>query len=294
MNADSSARRGIFVAPFDELSEPRARGRPRRARGGRGWDGFFVWDHVAYRAPCRPWPIRGYPRRRGDGHRAGQIGPLVTPLVRAGAAQAGARDGHARPAERGPPGVRVGLGSDRHGEFDPARFGEEGDPRARAVLLDEGLERLPATGRASSSRVRSSGRASRSGWRPAGQTGARWRRAARWDGLFPIDLPGPEALAELAAEVRPREPATTWSSTNPAGTDPAPWVAAGATWCLTGFGPQPTRPRSARRSTPVRQPASVSAAARAASSTSSSTAAFGWSTVVAATTRQRRPGRRRR
>ena len=28
--------------------------------------------------------------------------------------------------------------------------------------------------------------------------------------------------------------------TNPAGTDPAPWVEAGATWCLTGFGPQPT------------------------------------------------------
>jgi hypothetical protein len=29
--------------------------------------------------------------------------------------------------------------------------------------------------------------------------------------------------------------------TNPPGTDPAPWIAAGATWCLTGFGPQPTR-----------------------------------------------------
>ena len=29
--------------------------------------------------------------------------------------------------------------------------------------------------------------------------------------------------------------------TNPAGTDPAPWAEAGATWCLTGFGPQPTR-----------------------------------------------------
>jgi hypothetical protein len=28
--------------------------------------------------------------------------------------------------------------------------------------------------------------------------------------------------------------------TNPPGTDPAPWAAAGATWCLTGFGPQPT------------------------------------------------------
>jgi hypothetical protein len=32
------------------------------------------------------------------------------------------------------------------------------------------------------------------------------RRALRWDGLFPIDLPGPEALAELAAEVREARP----------------------------------------------------------------------------------------
>jgi hypothetical protein len=28
--------------------------------------------------------------------------------------------------------------------------------------------------------------------------------------------------------------------TNPAGADPAPWEAAGATWCLTGFGQTPT------------------------------------------------------
>ena len=27
---------------------------------------------------------------------------------------------------------------------------------------------------------------------------------------------------------------------NPAGTDLDPWIEAGATWCLTSFGPQPT------------------------------------------------------
>jgi hypothetical protein len=27
---------------------------------------------------------------------------------------------------------------------------------------------------------------------------------------------------------------------NPPGTDPTPWEAAGATWCLTDFGPEPT------------------------------------------------------
>ena len=29
--------------------------------------------------------------------------------------------------------------------------------------------------------------------------------------------------------------------TNPAGTESAPWIEAGATWCLAGFGPQPVR-----------------------------------------------------
>jgi hypothetical protein len=70
------------------------------------------------------------------------------------------------------------------------------------------------------------------------------RRAARFDGLFPIDLPGPEALAELVeemAELRVGPRPFEYVITNPAGTDTAPWEAAGATWCLTGFGPEPKR-----------------------------------------------------
>ena len=70
------------------------------------------------------------------------------------------------------------------------------------------------------------------------------RRAARWDGLFPIDLPGPEALAELAAEVGRLRGGTDGFElvvTNPADVDPEPWAEAGASWCLTGFGAQPTR-----------------------------------------------------
>jgi hypothetical protein len=69
------------------------------------------------------------------------------------------------------------------------------------------------------------------------------RRAARWDGLFPIDLPGPEALAELVAEVRDlRGPAAgpfDFAAEFEPGADPAPWEQAGATWCLTGFGQTP-------------------------------------------------------
>ena len=79
---------------------------------------------------------------------------------------------------------------------------------------------------------------------------ARWprrrpiRRAARWDGVFPIDLPGPDAVAELVADVAelraPDAGAFEVVVTHRADEDPAPWAAAGATWCLTGFGSTPT------------------------------------------------------
>jgi hypothetical protein len=68
-------------------------------------------------------------------------------------------------------------------------------------------------------------------------------RAARFDGVFPIDLPGPEALAPIVEAVGPGKEIVV---TNPAGTDPGPWKAAGATWCLTGFGSQPTFDEVAR------------------------------------------------
>ena len=69
------------------------------------------------------------------------------------------------------------------------------------------------------------------------------RRAARWDGLFPISLPGPEALAELAREVREARPGgdpfDLIVSIAP-GDDPQPWSQAGATWLVTDLGTNPT------------------------------------------------------
>jgi hypothetical protein len=65
------------------------------------------------------------------------------------------------------------------------------------------------------------------------------RRAARWDGLFVIDLAGqPDALEELANEVRELragndDPFDLVVEITP-GDDAAPWEAAGATWILTG------------------------------------------------------------
>jgi alkanesulfonate monooxygenase SsuD/methylene tetrahydromethanopterin reductase-like flavin-dependent oxidoreductase (luciferase family) len=238
-------RRAIFVAPFEELSEPALVAELAARAERRGWDGFFVWDHVAYAEPVRaladPWVTLAAIATETE---RVKIGPLVTPIPRRRPHQLARETVTLDRLSGGRLVLGVGLGSGVTGEFDPDRFGEEGDPKARAKLLDDGLERLLAY------------------WdgefepRPVQRpripiwVASRWprrkplRRAARYDGLFPIDLPGPDALAELAAEVnamRDREGRYDLVVENPAGTDLEPWVAAGATWCLTSFGPQPAR-----------------------------------------------------
>jgi alkanesulfonate monooxygenase SsuD/methylene tetrahydromethanopterin reductase-like flavin-dependent oxidoreductase (luciferase family) len=239
-----TARQGIFVAPFEELAEPRLVADLAARAESSGWDGFFVWDHVAYRAPVRavadPWITLAAIATVTN---TLTIGPLVTPLPRRRPHQLARETATLDRLSGGRLVLGVGIGSDSTGEFDPERFGEEGDARERARLLDDGLERVIAywQGEFEPPPVQ---RPRIPIW-----VAARWphrrplARAARWDGLFPIDLPGPEALAELAHEVEAKREADgpyDLVVTNPPGTDPGPWIEAGATWCLTGFGPQPS------------------------------------------------------
>ena len=47
------------VGPFDELADPRVLADLAAEAEAKGWDGFFVWDHVVYRAPVREVIDRG-------------------------------------------------------------------------------------------------------------------------------------------------------------------------------------------------------------------------------------------
>lgn len=241
------ARTGIFLAPFGELADPRIVAELAARAEAVGWDGFFLWDHVRYRPPVEavadPWITLSAIATATERL---TIGPLVTPLARRRPHQLARETVTLDHLSGGRLVLGVGLGSDRTGEFDPERFGEEGDPRVRARLLDEGLDRLSAY------------------WggefepRPLQQpripvwVASRWpnrrplRRAARWDGLFPIDLPGPDALAQLVEETlalrdADRDEPYDFVVENPPGADAAQWVEAGATWCLTSFGMLPSR-----------------------------------------------------
>ena len=230
------SRRGLFVAPFGELADARVCADLAAEAEAAGWDGFFLWDHVAYAEPVReiadPWvtltAIAMVTQRL-------TIGPLVTPLPRRRPHQLARETVTLDRLSHGRLVLGVGIGSERTGEFDPERFGEEGDMRARGAQLDAGLDALQG--------YWDGGFEPRPVDRIPIWVAARYpnrkplRRAARHDGLFPIDLPGPDALREVVAELPPGLDVIV---TNPPGTDPAPWADAGATWCLTGFGTQPT------------------------------------------------------
>ncbi|WP_028062525.1 LLM class flavin-dependent oxidoreductase [Solirubrobacter soli] len=234
--------RAIFIAPFDELSEPARVAELAERAERRGWDGFFLWDHIDYRPPVSrladPWITMAAIVMRTERL---ITGPLVTPLARRRPQQLAREAVTLDRLSGGRLVLGVGAGSDRSGEFE--RFGEVTDMKERARLLDDGLAKLQAF------------------WagelepRPVNGTipiwvAARWpfkrgplERAKRYDGVFPIDQETPDVLAELIAAVGPGKEIVV---TNRAGTDPAPWAAAGATWCLTGFGPQPTYDEVAR------------------------------------------------
>jgi alkanesulfonate monooxygenase SsuD/methylene tetrahydromethanopterin reductase-like flavin-dependent oxidoreductase (luciferase family) len=170
-----------------------------------------------------------------------RLGPMVTPLSRRRVQKVARETITLDHLSRGRLTLGVGLGSDNPAELEP--YGEVTDPRERARLLDERLARLAELwGGGFEPRPLQQPRV------PVWVAG-RWphrrpvRRALQWDGLFPIELPGPEALAELAGEIGEQRP----PDRGPfdlvveieAGDDARPWAEAGATWVLTDFGRQP-------------------------------------------------------
>jgi alkanesulfonate monooxygenase SsuD/methylene tetrahydromethanopterin reductase-like flavin-dependent oxidoreductase (luciferase family) len=230
-------KRAIDVAPFGELSEPRVVAELAQRAEAAGFDGFFVWDHVAYREPVThvadPWVTLAAVALTTS---RVTIGPMITPLPRRRTHQLARETVTLDRLSGGRLILGVGIGSERTGEFDPARFGEEGDMKRRAELLDEGLDQLvrywdgefeprPVHGRIPV-------------W-----VGGRWprkkplERAKRWQGYFPVETQTPDDVREMRAALGDEFPIIV--NCGP-GEDSAPWFAAGATWTLTDFGSEPT------------------------------------------------------
>ena len=203
---------------------------------------MFLWDHIVHRPPVRavadPWVALSAIAARTERIR---LGPMVTPLSRRRVQKLARETVTLDYLSRGRLTFGVGLGSSNPAELEP--YGEVTDPRERARLLDDGLRRLAGfwSGEFDPPPVQ---RPRIPVW-----VAGRWpnrrplARALQWDGFFPIELPGPEALAELAAEIDQQRPDDAGPfdlvvEIDP-GEDVAAWERAGATWVLTGFGREP-------------------------------------------------------
>ncbi len=225
-----------------------------------GWDGFFLWDHISPAASpgaefADPWMALTAVALATERMR---IGTMITPLPRRRPWVLARQVATLDRISNGRVTLGVGIG---YPPEEYTMFGEDGDERVRADKLDEGLEVL--TGLLSGEAFRFEGEhytVEEGSFLPASVqahvpiwVAGMWpnhrpmRRAARWDGAFPIrsDLQPltPDEVREIVAYVRKHrdspEPFELVLSGESAGDSPfalkhplAEYDAAGATWWL--------------------------------------------------------------
>jgi alkanesulfonate monooxygenase SsuD/methylene tetrahydromethanopterin reductase-like flavin-dependent oxidoreductase (luciferase family) len=251
-------RYGIVTANLGEYADPRVAVRLARAAEAAGWEAFFVWDHLGF--------VRGVPS--GDpwiilsavaaSTTRLKLGLAITPLARRRPQVVANAMTSLDLLSGGRAIFGAGLGGAPE-EF--TAFGEPGDGKERAAMLDEGLQVVDGlwsgetvTHRGRHYAVHGVSLAPRPLQRPripiwiGGEGPPALRRAARWDGWLapatshdgtPTMAKSPGRIAEMVAEIRRHR-------TTPAPFDvaidgyseagdpglPRAYAAAGATWWL--------------------------------------------------------------
>jgi alkanesulfonate monooxygenase SsuD/methylene tetrahydromethanopterin reductase-like flavin-dependent oxidoreductase (luciferase family) len=271
-------RYALFLPLFGELADPRIVTTLAAEAEEAGWDGVYVWDHLAYSNPVTdiadPWITLA---AMATATARLRLGPMVTPLPRRRPIKVAREVATLDRLSGGRVTLGVGIGDDGAGEFSGT--GDQTDPKARGAMLDEALAVMTAAW--SGAEVNHRGPhyvldglhvnprpvqlphppiwvAMRYG------NPAPLRRAARWDGVFPIGIDSPEKLTEIVRDVRRirvdgqpdgastgRRGGSSASGTfaDPADdsfdvvvsgrpdTDSRPYEDAGATWWLVSFSP---------------------------------------------------------
>jgi alkanesulfonate monooxygenase SsuD/methylene tetrahydromethanopterin reductase-like flavin-dependent oxidoreductase (luciferase family) len=242
---------------FDELSDPLVVARLAADAEAAGWHGVFVWDHLRWEAPVRrvadSWITLAAIACATERIR---LGPMVTPLPRRRPVKVARETATLDVLSGGRLTLGVGIGEDRFGrEF--SKTGEQLDDRVRGQMLDEALEILTAAW--SGEPVHHQGDhytvddveflprpVQRPGvpvWIAGFRGNARpIRRAARYDGFFPVNLEHPDQLTEVVATVTElrQDPSAPYDFvvSLPVGVDPDPWEQTGATWLLQSLDPE--------------------------------------------------------
>ncbi|MFW9848516.1 MAG: LLM class flavin-dependent oxidoreductase [Candidatus Thorarchaeota archaeon] len=105
-----------------------------------GWDGFFIWDHVwacweDKMAVADPWMVMAAVAAKTEDIK---IGPMVTPLARRRPSKLARETVSLDHLSNGRLIMGVGLGDTR----ELGHFGDASSPKVRGKMLDEGLEVL--------------------------------------------------------------------------------------------------------------------------------------------------------
>jgi alkanesulfonate monooxygenase SsuD/methylene tetrahydromethanopterin reductase-like flavin-dependent oxidoreductase (luciferase family) len=249
-------RSGLWLPLFEKLADPGVVARLAADAEERGWHGVFVWDQLRWREPIRqvadPWITLAAIATATD---KVLLGPMVTPLARRRPAKVARETATLDRLSGGRLILGVGLGGDQFaGEL--SRTGEQLDDRVRGEMLDEAPAILTAAW--SGEPVNHRGRhyliddvqfLPRPVQRPRVPV---WtaafpgnvkplRRAARYDGFFPVNRDNVDQFALAVATVRDLrgdDPAPFDIAVElPPGSDVAPYSEAGATWWMTEIEP---------------------------------------------------------
>lgn len=192
-------RYALNVPNFGAFADVRALAQLAHEAEEAGWDGFFLWDHIGgWPAPTAdPWVALAAMAMTTSRIR---LGPLVTPLPRRRPWKLARETATLDHLSNGRLVLGVGIGDDTIGR-EYSAYGESGDNKLHGEMLDEALDVL--TGLWSSEPFSYSGThytVSDAQYLPAPVQQPRipiWvaatlphkrplRRAARWDGVCPI------------------------------------------------------------------------------------------------------------
>ncbi|HMI29170.1 MAG TPA: LLM class flavin-dependent oxidoreductase [Gaiellaceae bacterium] len=130
---------GICLANIGTYSDPRVGVRVAEAAEAAGWDGVFIWDHLAFvwgPPAADPWITLAAVASATSRVR---VGTAVTPVARRRPQVLAHEVATLDVLSRGRVVFGAGLGGSV-AEF--ARFGEPTDDKVRAAMLDEGLDIL--------------------------------------------------------------------------------------------------------------------------------------------------------
>jgi alkanesulfonate monooxygenase SsuD/methylene tetrahydromethanopterin reductase-like flavin-dependent oxidoreductase (luciferase family) len=251
MPEDDRMRYGVCIANVGTYSDPRVTARLAATAESSGWEGVFVWDHLAFvwgPPAADPWVTLAAVATATSRVR---IGTAVTPVARRRPQVLAHQVATLVVLSGGRMVFGAGLGGVPR-EFD--RFGDPGDARIRAEMLDEGLDLLRRFWAGEEVQHRGAhyvidgvtlAPTPVQGRLPVwigGNRPASLRRAARWDGWLADStgiggrLLSPDELRRSVETIRAArssdEPFDVAVLMQADQGDPRAYAAAGATWWL--------------------------------------------------------------